>query len=302
MSIVENDSLDPALFSNSKQVRTILFPIRGMGLDNASLLDTWVSRYKCLRILDLSDSSLDTIPDSIDKLEHLRTLDLSYSRKIKTLPQSICRLQHLQVLLLGGCIELETLPKGFGKLISLRKLSITTKQSVLSQNEFASFNYLQNLKFVRCDNLKFLFDGAHQLTFLETLIVQSCGSLESLRLSCFPKLQTLFLSNCKKLDLSLNNKNPIQKLKMKYLYLCEFPNLKKLPDYLTTMTHLKRLHIRRCPRVLTLPNDIHRLTALEDLYIDNCPALCRKCQPQIGKYWRMIAHIKHITIGKQKLR
>ncbi|PNY05821.1 disease resistance protein rga2-like [Trifolium pratense] len=54
MSIVENDSLDPALFSNSKQVRTILFPIRGMGLDNASLLDTWVSRYKCLRILDLS--------------------------------------------------------------------------------------------------------------------------------------------------------------------------------------------------------------------------------------------------------
>jgi hypothetical protein len=64
MSIVENDSLDHNLFSNSKQVRTILFPIIGMGLDSASLLNKWVSRYKCLRLLDLSDSSMDTIPDS----------------------------------------------------------------------------------------------------------------------------------------------------------------------------------------------------------------------------------------------
>ncbi|CAJ2671512.1 unnamed protein product [Trifolium pratense] len=325
VSIVEKDSLDLDLILKSKQVRTILFPIRGMGLDSASLLDTWVSRYKFLRLLDLSDSSMDTIPDSIAKLEHLRTLDLSNNSKIKRLPHSICKLQNLQVLLLSGCTELETLPKGLGQLVSLRKLSITTKQSVLSQNEFASLKYLQSLDFYRCDNLKFLFDEAHQPTFLETLIVDSCGSLESLPLYCFPKLQTLFLKDCKKLDLSLNNENPIQKLKMKHLYLREFPghltlprwivgaadtletleindfpNLKMLPECLTTMTHLKRLFVRFCPQLLTLPNDIKRLTALEGLRIFNCPELCQKCQPQIGEYWPMIAHIKHIFIGKQK--
>jgi hypothetical protein len=44
ISIVENDSLDHSLFSKSKHVRTIMFPIIGMGLDSASLLNTWVSR------------------------------------------------------------------------------------------------------------------------------------------------------------------------------------------------------------------------------------------------------------------
>ncbi|CAJ2671808.1 unnamed protein product [Trifolium pratense] len=321
VSIVEKDSLDHALILKSKQVRTILFPIRGMGLDSASLLETWVSRYKFLRILDLSDSSIDIIPDSIAKLEHLRTLDLSNNSKIKRLPNSICRLQNLQVLLLSGCMELKTLPKGLGNLVSLRKLSITTKQYVLSQNEFASFNYLQTLDFYCCENLKILFDGAHQLTFLETLIVQSCGSLESLPLYCFPKLQTLYLRDCKMLDMSLNNENPIQKLKMKHLYLTEFPrlltlprwivgaadtletlliddipNLKMLPECLTTMTHLKMLGIRLCTQLLTLPIDIHSLTALEELLIYGCHELGIKCQPQIGEYWSMIAHIKHISI------
>ncbi|KAK2362602.1 putative disease resistance protein RGA3 [Trifolium repens] len=302
MSIVENDSLDHSLFSKSKQVRTIFFPIIGMGLDSAFLLNTWVSRYKCLRL----------------------TLDLFNNRKIKRLPHSICRLQNLQVLILAGCMELETLPKGLGKLISLRKLSITTKQSVLSQNEIASFTFLQNLGFYRCYNLTFLFDEAQQLPFLETLAVESCGSLESLPLYCFPKLQTLYLRDCKKLDMSLNNENPIQKLKLKHLHLLEFPglltlprwivgaadtletlvianfpNLMMLPECLTTMTRLKRLRIRHCPQLSTLPNDIKRLTALEYLHIFSCPELCRKCKPQIGEYWPMIAHIKQVHIKKK---
>jgi hypothetical protein len=62
------------------------------------------------------------------------------------------------------------------------------------------------------------------------------------------------------------------------------------------MTHLKRLVIRDCPQLLSLPSGIHHLTALEELYIDGCPELCRKCQPQSGEYWSMIAHIKRVII------
>ncbi|KAJ1430009.1 P-loop containing nucleoside triphosphate hydrolase [Sesbania bispinosa] len=160
ISILETSSLGHALFPKSRSVRTILFPIERVGLDSETLLDTWLSRYKYLRYLDLSDSSFETLPNSIAELEHLQTLLLTNNYKIKRLPPSISKLHNLQRLSLWGCMELETLPKGIGKLISLRELYITTKQSVLPQNEFASFTNLQALAFYGCDNLKILFNRA----------------------------------------------------------------------------------------------------------------------------------------------
>ncbi|KAK7336555.1 hypothetical protein VNO77_17099 [Canavalia gladiata] len=322
LSIVENDSLSHALFPKTKCVRTILFPNEGVGLDSDTILETWISRYKYLRVLDLSDSSFETLPNSTGKLEHLRVLNLSNNCKIKRLPHSICNLQNLQVLSLGGCMELETLPKGLGKLISLRQLDITTKQSILSLNEFASLSNLQTLSFEYCYNLEFLF-GEAQLPSLEALFVLSCWNLESLPLHTLPNLQALLVIDCEMLNLLSEREIPIQRLRMKVLQLVDFPrlvtlprwiegavdtlqsliivnfpSLERLPGCLTMMTLLKRLLIANCPQLLYLPNDMHQLTALEILTLDGCPELCRKCQPQYGEYWPMIAHIKCLSIGE----
>ncbi|XP_027339240.1 putative disease resistance protein RGA3 [Abrus precatorius] len=322
LSIVENDSLSPALFPKSRTLRTILFPIDGIGVHCEALLDTWITRYKYLRLLDLSDSSFETLPNSIAKLEHLQGIDLSNNWKIKRLPHSICKLQNLKLFSVRGCMELETLPNGLGKLISLQHLYITTKQSVLPQNDFASLSNLQTLSFEHCDKLKFLFRGVAELPSLQTLFVQSCGSLESLPLYILPKLEVLLVIRCEMLKLPLNYETPIQKLRMKFLHLehfprqmtlpdwiqgasdtlktliiFDFPSLKMLPEWLTRMTHLKTLHIVNCPQLMCLPSDMHHLTALEDLTIDGCPELCRKCQPQSGEYWPLIAHIKHVSIA-----
>ncbi|KAG4915925.1 hypothetical protein JHK87_053482 [Glycine soja] len=324
LSIVEIDSFSHALFPKSKRVRTILFPVDGVGVDSEALLDTWIARYKCLRVLDLSDSTFETLPDSISKLEHLRALHVTNNCKIKRLPHSVCKLQNLQFLSLRGCMELETLPKGLGMLISLEQLYITTKQSILSEDEFASLRNLQYLSFEYCDNLKFLFRGV-QIPSLEVLLIQSCGRLESLPLHFLPKLEVLFVIQCEMLNLSLNNESPIQRLRLKLLYLEHFPrqqalphwiqgaadtlqtlsilnchSLKMLPEWLTTMTRLKTLHIVNCPQLLSLPSDMHHLTALEVLIIDGCPELCRKCQPQSGVCWSFIAHIKCVCIGETK--
>ncbi|KAK7336554.1 hypothetical protein VNO77_17098 [Canavalia gladiata] len=322
LSIVENDSLSPALFPKSRSARTILFPIDGMGVDSEALLDTWITRCKYLRYLDISDSSFERLPNSISNLEHLRGFDLSNNCKIKRPPHSICNLPNLQYLSVRGCMELEALPKGFGKLTSLRQLLLTTKQSVLSHNEIESLCNLQTLSFEYSDNLKFLFKG-EQLTFLDVLLVQSCGSLDSLPFHILPNLEALLVIRCEMLNLSLNHESPIQRLRMKFLHLehfprqlalpqwiqgaadtlqtlfiLNFPSLKMLPEWLTTMTHLKMLHIVNCPQLLYLPSNMQRLTALEDLIIDGCPELCRKCQSQSGEYWPLIAHIKRVSIGE----
>ena len=316
LSFVEGCSVDLDLFPKSRSVRSILFPISGLGSDSENLMNEWVSRYKYLRYLDLSDSSFETMPNSIAKLQHLRFLGLSRNNEIRTLPHSICKLLQLQELDLGGCMELENFPKGLGKLISLRRLTITTQQSVLPHDEFASLIHLQTLIFSDCDNIKFLFK--QKLPSIEELYVESCGCLESLPLYIFPKLQTLYINNCE-INLLLNNESPIQTLRMKHLYLlcssslmtlpewiaCDtletlaihgLSNLKILPVFPSTMTRLKRLHITKCPQLLILPSDTHRLTTLEDLIIRGCPELCRKCQCQSGEYWPMISHIKAISI------
>ncbi|KAK2416873.1 putative disease resistance protein RGA3 [Trifolium repens] len=321
LSVIENDTLDHGLFPKSRSVRTILFPNLGVGLASVSVLDTWLSRYKYLRYLNLSDSSFETMSNSITKLEHLRFLDLSRNKKIKRLPKSICKLLNLQVLSVSGCTELEKMPKGLGKLISLQRLTITTKQSVLPQGEFERLIHLQTLSFHICDNMKFLFRQI--LPSIEELYFYSCRCLESIPLYIFPKLQTLYIRNCEKLNLLSNNECPMQRLRIKHLYLVGFsthqtlpgwilyaretletleincfPNLKTLPEYLTTMTCLKRLYIISCHQLLNLPSDLHRLTVLEDLRIIDCPELNRKCQPQSGEYWPMISHIKSIFFNE----
>jgi hypothetical protein len=321
LSVVENESDDHALFTNSRSVRSIQFPTLGLGLQSVSVLETWVSRYKYLRYLNLSDSSFETMSNSISKLEHLRFLDLSRNEKIRTLPNSICKLLHLQVLILSGCTMLENLPTGLGKLINLRRLTITTKQSVLPLGEFENLIHLQTLSFHFCDNLKFLF--GKKLPSFRELYFDSCGCLESLPLNIFPKLETLYINNCDKLNLLLNNECPEQKLRLKHLYLIGFsklvtlpewivcamdtletlvisnlPNLKILPVFLTTMTHLKRLYITNCFQLMSLTSDMRHLTALEDLRIKGCPVLCSRCQPLYGEYWPMISHIKTSFIGK----
>ncbi|KAG4912982.1 hypothetical protein JHK86_053415 [Glycine max] len=299
ISIVENGLPDHAVFPKSRSLRTIAFPIEGVGLASEIILKTWVSRYRYLRVLDLSDSSFETLPNSIAKLGHLRVLDLSNNGKIKRLPNSICKLQNLQVFSVSGCMELKALPKGIGMLINLRELKITTKQSSLSQDEFANLSNLQTLSFEYCVNLKFLLEKAQltQLSSLQILVVRSCGSLMSLPLYILPKLDALFVADCGMINLFLGDESPIKRWRMKFLHVENFPwlqvlpewiegaadtlqtlmiynlpKLKFLPECLPRMTHLKRLHVAECPSLLFHPSHIHCLTTLEDLSVDGCPA------------------------------
>jgi hypothetical protein len=227
-------------------------------------------------------------------------------------------------------MEFETLPKELGELISLRQLYISTKQSVLSQNEFANLTNLQTLSFEYCDSLEFLFDGV-KLTSLETLIVRSCASLKSLPFYILPKLEALLVIDCESLIFSqpenhtlqnhigrwkmtflhLENVNPwlwtlpkwiegaaetLQTMILINLNLCALGN-ELLPEGLTRMSRLKMLHIADCPLLNYLP---WGMTALEALTIDGCPKLCQKCQPHSGEYWPMISQIKRVSIGEHE--
>uniref|UniRef100_A0A0E0BM49 Uncharacterized protein n=1 Tax=Oryza glumipatula TaxID=40148 RepID=A0A0E0BM49_9ORYZ len=76
-----------------------------------------------LRVLDLSDSLVQTIPDYVGNLIHLCLLGLD-GTNISCLPESIGSLQNLQIFNLQRCKSLDHLPLATTQLCNLRRLGL----------------------------------------------------------------------------------------------------------------------------------------------------------------------------------
>ncbi|XP_037497016.1 putative disease resistance protein RGA3 [Jatropha curcas] len=193
----------PKFLHKLEKVRTIFFPVRGMGPTSGTFIDTCMSRFKHLRVLNLSDSCFETLPNSIGTLKNLRYLDLYRNRKLRKLPNSICRLQNLQTLRLEECEKLEEIPRDIKHTTRLRFLEIPTKQTSFPENGIGCLSSLRYLSLFECGNLEKLFDDMQALTSLRTLVITSCGSLASLPrgIRNLSALETLVIGDCGKLNL-----------------------------------------------------------------------------------------------------
>ncbi|KAK9665720.1 hypothetical protein RND81_14G131000 [Saponaria officinalis] len=139
-----------------------------VGRKNQIPLNQLVENYISLRTLVMRDSDIKTLPDSIDKLLHLRCLDLSDNSSLEFLPNSVMNLHNLQTLRLRSCINLKELPKNLSKLSKLQVLDIA---------------YCYRLAFVPSD--------LHKLTSLHTLSDYKVCVTSSSSSQCFDQLEGL---------------------------------------------------------------------------------------------------------------
>ncbi|XP_031286067.1 putative disease resistance protein RGA3 [Pistacia vera] len=247
----------------SKKLRTIIMQSILSEHVTSAFLNTWISNFKCLRLLCLSGLQFDVLPFSIGALKHLRCLDLSWNLILKEIPEHVSKLLNLQTLRLLGCSNLQKLPRDMQKITSLRYLEITAKE---------------------------IGEWMQKLTSLRILVLQGCGSLNSLpyNMKDLKGLKKLVIRSCPKINLKmdLQGEDPNSSKTdsqsgdsnhwtdtLEYLRIEACPELKELPPWLASLKALKKLEILSCQELSSLPDGMQNLTNLREWKIKNCPTL-----------------------------
>ncbi|XP_014758158.2 putative disease resistance protein RGA3 isoform X2 [Brachypodium distachyon] len=110
-----------------------------------SVEDTFFKKIPSIRVLNLSDSLIERIPDYIGNLIHLRLLDLD-GTNIYFLPESVGSLMNLQVLNLSRCKALNSLPLAITQLCTLRRLGLRGTPINQVPKEIGRLEYLNDLE------------------------------------------------------------------------------------------------------------------------------------------------------------
>ncbi|PNX75246.1 NBS-containing resistance-like protein [Trifolium pratense] len=105
------------------------------------VMDGLSSKFKLLKVLDFENSRLNSIPDNLGNLFHLRYLNLSHT-KVTVLPKSIGMLVNLETLDLRQT-KVHELPKEIKKLTKLRLLPVYYRKY---EGQYSMLNFTDGLK------------------------------------------------------------------------------------------------------------------------------------------------------------
>ncbi|KAH7662655.1 P-loop containing nucleoside triphosphate hydrolase protein [Dioscorea alata] len=187
--------LDVGMLHN---LRTLVFYRTG---SSSFDYDALFMNLKCIRVLCLSDNRLMYLPDSIGDLKQLRCLDLT-NTSVNTVPHVLCGLRNLQILNLN--IRLITLQpfhhRGMSNLINLRHLKVLKVDEMYKIGQLTSLQELG--KFTVLDE-----DG-HRIEELKNM-TQLRGKL------CISQLENVHTKD-EAMEAKLNEKELIEELVLQW--------------------------------------------------------------------------------------
>jgi hypothetical protein len=237
-----------------------------------------------IRVLVLSGTSVQNIPESLGSLVLLRLLDLSYT-EIKKLPDSIGSLISLEYLSLLGCRQLDSLPASLMRLSNISFLHLEQTAIDHVPKGIAKFQQLYNLKGVfesgtgfRLEELQFLpniqrlwIERLEKAAPGDDFVLKNSHNLRELGLCCTvgstqerARYQT---DEVERIQLVYDMLIPSPSLV--YIFLDGFPGI-RFPEWLCSepdliMPNLCHMHLNECISCLKLPpaGQIRQLQVLQ---------------------------------------
>lgn len=205
-----------------------------------------------LRILDLSNTNIRSLPKSVGELMQLQYLGLRETC-ISHVPEEIGNLSRLRFMDLTGCKTLAAVPFNFYQLTSLLRLNLGDGECALRVKDLTKFRSLMRL----------------HVTVMVGSTAGTMGTwLEMRHLKL--RYKNVASADGEKDILPLDIENM---KKLKTLFLEDYP-APILPDCVCGFQHLEKLALHRCSGLLELPA-LERLPNLRLLSIIGCISL--KC-------------------------
>ncbi|ONK61759.1 uncharacterized protein A4U43_C08F33280 [Asparagus officinalis] len=238
------------------------------------------NKFRLLRALDLSNSAVTFLPDSVGGIMHLRYINLS-GTDIESLPAALSGLENLQSLILKRCLKLRKLPPKMRKMKSLRHLDVD-----------------------ECESLDHMPNRIGQLQFLQTLPIFIVGKEKGYNmrqlgaLNLRGKLDIRYLGNVENGseagDANLKEKEHLNTLSLSWKAgnCRNLPGSDKVFDALQPHKYLKRLSVQEYKgKSFASWLNSYCLPNLVELTLINC----RGCEslPPLGE----LPSLKSLTIG-----
>ncbi|KAK2975539.1 hypothetical protein RJ640_024417, partial [Escallonia rubra] len=222
--------------------------------------------------LYLDGTAIQELPLSIERLKNLKLINLSRCKVLRSLPSSICSLHSLRFLRLSGCSKLSKLPENLGNLGCLEELHADETAVIQLPPSFELLKNLKILYFRGCKPQSSISPNISRLPRLSSLqeLYISRRNLLALppNISCLSSLQRLDISENDFLNLP-SSMSQFPRLETLYLDGCK--KLQVLPELPQSIRHV---YADCCLSLQRLPaGPLHRYTNLTYFSLENCPRL-----------------------------
>uniref|UniRef100_A0A0D9XQA8 NB-ARC domain-containing protein n=1 Tax=Leersia perrieri TaxID=77586 RepID=A0A0D9XQA8_9ORYZ len=242
LCFLESDKnvLHGASFSSAKYLRFLVCGKTGFRNDV-------FSTAKYLHVLDLSECSIQKLPDSIGHLKQLRYLNAPKVQQ-RIIPNSVTKLLKLIYLSLRGSSVIMTLPESIGEMEALLYLDLSGCSGIQELPvSFSKLKKLIHLDLSNCSHVTGVSESLVSLTKLEYLNLSS----QSSHIKRLPEAWSSFIN-------------------LKYLNLAGFENLEELPTSFGNLKSLMHLDLSNCRQVKGIPEAFGGLTKLQYLNLSYC--------------------------------